>query len=211
METDSDTSYYESDMDMKEEARRLEEIRSKYKEDEKLTSSIPASIQTGSCTLNMSLTMMVLRSLKYNMMYLENAGDIPGCKCYSTAASVNEMFSILYRSDDLFMLPLDKTIRGDGTQFQLEKYKLYRLFNSTHCDPKSYFARTVKRSEKSDIHEHNYMFFVDKKKLTDLYRLFKKLDSLQRKNTPITINHILESPVKSPHKSPSIKKRKRED
>lgn len=211
MDTDSDEASYEPDMDMKQEARLLDEIRSKYKEDEKQSSDIPASIQTGSCTLNMSLTMMVLRSLKHNMMYLENAGGIPGCKCYSTAASVNEMFSIVYKSDDLLMYPLDKTIRGDGTQFQLEKYKQYRLFNSTHCDPKSYFARTVKRSEPSDLHKHNYMFFIDKKKLTDLYRLFKKLDSLQRKHAAIKINNILESGIiKSPVKSPSVKRRKRE-
>ena len=34
------------------------------------------------------------------------------------------------------------------------------------------------------------MFFVDRKKLTDVFRLFKKLDYLNRKKIPITIDQI---------------------
>lgn len=202
---DNDTDEFEPDTEMRREAHRLNKIRTRYKEDQK--ADIPASIQTGSCTLNMALTMMVLRSLKYDVMYLENAGDIPGCKCYSTAASANEMFSLVFKSDDLLLYPLDKVSRGDGTQLQTEKYKLFRLFNSMHCDPKTYFVRTVKRAEESDIHAHNYMFFIDRKKLTDIYRLFKKLEYLQRKKIPFTVSHILESMRK---KSPTSKKRKHE-
>jgi hypothetical protein len=208
-DVDSLETNYEPDLEMRREVQRLKRIRDFHKEHKShvfKTSNI-TSIQTGSCTLNMSLTMMILRSLNYSMMYLENAGDIPGCKCYSTAAGVNEMFSLLYQGDDVFMYPLDKTIRGDGTPFRIEKYKLYRLFNSLHCDPKSYFARTEKQSEKSEIHEHNFMFFIDKKKLTDVYRLFKKLDYMQKKKLPITNDHILTTTTQH---SPRSKKRKHE-
>ena len=83
-------------------------------------------LKNGSCTLNMSLTMMQLRKQGELIMYLNNAGGIAGCKCYSNAASTNGLLSFLSEKNAFYNL--NELILCD------EPDMVFKLFNSNHCD-----------------------------------------------------------------------------
>jgi hypothetical protein len=58
-------------------------------------------LKNGSCTLNMALTMKQLKE-KSNVFYLENAGGIAGCKCYTNAAATNGMVTMVSENSSAF-------------------------------------------------------------------------------------------------------------
>jgi hypothetical protein len=125
-------------------------------------------------------------------MRLSNLGGIAGCKCYSTAASVNEMFSLTYPDGKLFReLFLD--------------HPKYKLFNSLHCDPTLFYNRPGKRPS-TPVHKPTLMYFIDKRTTVNIFKLVRKLKKLRRKGIPITVDDININDVISDDNDDSLKR-----
>ena len=90
---------------------------------------IGLALKNGSCTLIMSLTMRMLRHQHdFPIAALFNAAFIAGCKCYVTAASVNEMVTITGNN------PSDSTnnILRDMFDYDIDNIK---IITANHCEP----------------------------------------------------------------------------
>jgi hypothetical protein len=75
--------------------------------------------------------MMQLKKQGYTIMYLNNEGKIPGCKCYSNAASANSMTS--------FTSPSEKvTYDCRELIWGISQHHIFDTFNNNHCDTTNY-------------------------------------------------------------------------
>jgi hypothetical protein len=98
-------------------------MRDEYNEFQKIRQI--CVLKNGSCTLNMALTMMQLKHIS-PVFYLQNAGGIAGCRCYTNAAASNDMISLL--SHDA-IVDLKELIVNEKVSHQ------FHMFNSNHCVP----------------------------------------------------------------------------
>jgi hypothetical protein len=116
-----------------------------------------AAIANSSCTLSMSLTLMQLRNQGCEMFELHNTGEVGGCMCYSKAALVNQMISLIGKFNTNF----HEMYNGDDASHA------FRIFNNNHCNPKL-------NPQHTNYSDSNSMFFIDIATAVSLFTNRKK-------------------------------------
>jgi hypothetical protein len=125
---------------MRDEFNELEQVREM------------SILKNGACTLNMALAMMQLRK-RSPVFYLHNAGGIGGCRCYSNAASSNDMITLKAFSA---LLELQELLQPKNI------FHEFQMFNSNHCLPEL-------NPERYESYTHSQFLFIDYKTAAFLF------------------------------------------